>query len=396
MKWRYFILTLFTLTVSFNIAQEDTNSTINNYNTYFVSENTGSLASNHLPLNFFRRIIKGGEILDSDKGSTQNQNSNRRTGIELDLMYGVKWLDPKKNKGYFMNFQQLITGAGQYEQGLFNIIFLGNSVINSPLQLNKTSFHFRKHHILHFGLTRNQFEFGIALGNILNEYQGKFNSDDQLSFISPFLWEISITPDFLFLDNNPNSIRKNGNSIGFDLAYYSKNNDSKNYSYNLSLKNLGVMYLHQNLTALNFDTSFNYTGFKLEEILNSNETITELSEDFGISNYDGTELQITPFTFNANYQYHFTNANIYSNLFYRHKSQFLPRLNLGYEKIINQKISAGTNLTYGGYNKLQWGSNIACKLNNINANLQVYNLLGFAPKIGKSFGIQLKIQWLVF
>ena len=65
-------------------------------------------------------------------------------------------------------------------------------------------------------------------------------------------------------------------------------------------------------------------------------------------------------------------------------------------KIINQKISAGTNLTYGGYNKLQWGGNIAYNLNNINANLQVYNLLGFAPKIGKSFGIQLKIQWLLF
>jgi len=396
MKWRYFILTLFTLTVSYNIAQEDTNSTINNYKTYLVSENTGSLSSNHLPLNFFRRIIKGGEIIDSDKGQTQNQNSIRRTGIELDLMYGVKLLDTEKNKGYFINFQQLITGAGQYEQGLFNLIFLGNSEINSPLYLNKTSFHFRKHHILHLGVQRNQFEFGIALGNILNEYQGKFNSDDQLSFISPFLWEISISPDFLFLENNPSSIRKNGNSIGFDLAYCSKNNNNKNYSYNLSLKNLGVMYLHRNLTGLNIDTSFNYTGFKLEEILNFNETIADVSEDFGISNYNGTELQITPFTFNANYQYHFNNANIYSNLFYRHKSQFLPRLNIGYEKLINQKISAGTNLTFGGYNKLQWGGNIAYMLDNVNANLQVYNLLGFAPKIGKSFGIQLKIQWLLF
>ena len=98
MKWRYFILTLFTLTVSFNIAQEDTNSTINNYKTYLVSENTGSLSSNHLPLNFFRRIIKGGEIIDSDKGQRQNQNSIRRTGLELDLMYGVKLLDTKKTK----------------------------------------------------------------------------------------------------------------------------------------------------------------------------------------------------------------------------------------------------------------------------------------------------------
>ena len=188
------------------------------------------------------------------------------------------------------------------------MIFLGNSRIDSPINLNNTSFHFRKHHILHFGIKRKQFEFGIALGNILNEYQGNFNSNDQISFISPFLWEISMKPEFLFVENNPNSILKNGNSIGLDIIYCSKNNEDKKQSYNVSLKNLGVMYLHRNLTTLNYDTSFNYTGFKLEEILNFNETIADLSEDFTISNYDGAFLQITPFTLNANYQYHLTNA----------------------------------------------------------------------------------------
>ena len=156
------------------------------------------------------------------------------------------------------------------------------------------------------------------------------------------------------------------------------------------------MYLHRNLTTLNYDTSFNYTGFKLEEILNFNETIADLSEDFTISNYDGAELQITPFTLNANYQYHLTNANIYSSLFYRHNSQFQPRINLGFEKIILQKITAGTNVSYGGYNKFQWGSNVSYKFKTLSTSLQVHNLLGFAPKIGKSFGIQLNIQWLIY
>ena len=47
--------------------------------------------------------------------------------------------------------------------------------------------------------------------------------------------------------------------------------------------------------------------------------------------------------------------SIYSSLFYRHNSQFQPRINLGFEKIILQKITAGTNVSYGGYNKVSMG-----------------------------------------
>jgi hypothetical protein len=68
---------------------------------------------------------------------------------------------------------------------------------------------------------------------------------------------------------------------------------------------------------------------------------------------------------------------------------------MGIEKKINNKFNLGTSISYGGYNKFQWGTNMKYYFNNLDFQINMINIFGFIPSIGKSFGINLKIQWRI-
>ena len=394
MKIFTFIIFIFTFKISLAFAKINTDS-LQKKLVRIYSNNYTSINSTHLPLNFFKKILRGGLINEKDLGSTQNLNETNTSGFELDLSLGFKILNSKTNSGWYLKFQNINTGGVKYAQNLFNCVFIGNKNISSPVKLGNTSFHLRNHQLFHVGLIKNNLSVGLSIGNINSEYQGSFSENSFFNLSSPYLWEIAIQPRFLFLEDRQKSLLKNGNSFGIDFEYsnYNKNAISEKLNYSIGINNLGVMLFHDSYNIYEFDTSFTFQGFNIEEILNFDSTILNLYETIEPSASGKNELQISPFHIFSEFSYHFKKIKLITAVEYRHKSQYIPKINLGLEKKINNNFRIGNTISYGGFNKFQWGANINYSVKELKMYLMFNNIIGFVPSLGKSFGINLGFTW---
>ena len=131
---------------------------------------------------FFNKLYFGGHLNNDDKGELNSVNELQRSGFELDFNFGTQFfLNEEK---WYVNFQNIITSAGKYEQGLFDLIFRGNTRLNKEISLSKTAFHYRNHHLFHFGKYFNFGSVGFTLGSINQEYNIKFKEGDNLNLMT--------------------------------------------------------------------------------------------------------------------------------------------------------------------------------------------------------------------
>lgn len=352
-----------------------------------------NIGSTHLPSNFFKKLYYGGQINNNDKGNLEGINNIQRSGMELDINIGTKFKNSKNDYGWYINYQSLITAGGKYNLGLFDLIFRGNTNIDEQLLLNTTAFHFRNHQLLHIGKFFKRFNAGITLGNILNESNGKFGDQDYLNFTNPYKWIVVGNPEIISTGNTSQFFKKNGSSFGLDFQI-SNPIISNKVNFDFQIKNLGIIYLHNNIKSINYDTSFIYSGLSLNQISN-NDSFNSLFNNFSRGNSLENKILITPFEVNTNINFRVNKIDFYSGLYYRFNSQYLPKIYLRINYFLRNKFRLGGVLNYGGYNKMQLGFNSAIEQKKWSANLTIQNLIGFIPSFGKSFGIILNFSWKV-
>ena len=352
-----------------------------------------NIGSTHLPSNFFKKLYYGGQINNNDKGNLEGINNIQRSGVELDINIGAKFKNSKNDYRWYINYQSLITAGGKYNLGLFDLIFRGNTNIDEQLLLNTTAFHFRNHQLLHIGKFFKRFNAGITLGNILNESNGKFGDQDYLNFTNPYKWIVVGNPEIISTSNTSQFFKKNGSSFGLDFQI-SNPIISNKVNFDFQIKNLGIIYLHNNIKSINYDTSFIYSGLSLNQISN-NDSSNSLFNNFSRGNSLENKILITPFEVNTNINFRVNKIDFYSGLYYRFNSQYLPKIYLRINYFLRNKFRLGGVLNYGGYNKMQLGFNSAIEQKKWSANLTIQNLIGFIPSFGKSFGIILNFSWKV-
>ena len=267
-----------------------------------INQTQFSFGSSHLNKKIFNKLYFGGKLNDDDKGKINTINQLQRSGLELDLNFGSQFYINEKI--WYVNFQNIITTAGQYEQGLFDLFFRGNSELNQEISLTRTAFHFRNHHLFHFGKFQKFGRVGITLGSINQEYNIRFGENNYVDLTDPYQWNIISSPDIFFIENTSDFLQKNGNSLGFDLEI-SNSNYEKALQYNLAIFNLGAILLHNNLQTISYDTNFTYSGLSLDQILNTDSS-DNLLNDFKPQIDSLNRLIITPFQISAtvNYQKH--------------------------------------------------------------------------------------------
>lgn len=353
-----------------------------------------SIGSTHLPINFFRKIYYGGFINEKDKGKINPINSLQRSGLEIDINVGLKFFLNKK-EGWYINYQIIITNGLQYNQGIYDAIFRGNIDVNETIFLNKTSFHSRNHQLFQFGKFNENISYGITVGNILQEINGHFGPNDFINFTNPYEWDIITSPNVISIQNTKNIIKKNGNSIGLNLKISKNIAPFENLKYNFEIKNLGWVYLYNNIEKVNFDTALSYSGLSLDQISSLNDSNNIFNNIFSKQPFSKNMSLVTPFEFNSNIILNKNKIEYYSGFYYRHNSQYFPKIYCGLKIKNNNKLNFGSILSYGGYNKFQIGFNSEYQIKNFGANLILQNFLGLIPSFGESFGIFLNLSWKI-
>jgi hypothetical protein len=360
-----------------------------------ISSFYGSVGSTHLPVNFFNKIYFGGFINESEKGNSYSIAKNQRSGFETDMSFGVNiYQENSELNGWCFSLQNKISAAGKYQQGLYDLFFRGNENSNQQISIGNTKFQFRNHQLINFGKFYRNFSFGLAIGNIIQEYNVSFGENDLIDFNNNYNWNVVVNPNISFVRNNNSAIKKNGNSFGLNF----KINDgfkNTNLEYELEIKNLGVMLLHSNIETINYDTSFSYSGLSFDQITNITNLSSEISTPFQPYTSNNKIISSTPFEVKFNIVKSINNLELFTGLFYRNNSQYLPKSYFGFNYRNEKKLNYGSNVSYGGYNKFQWGINTSYHAEKINAQIILQNFLGLIPSLGRSFGIVLNLNWKI-
>ena len=360
-----------------------------------ISSFYGSVGSTHLPVNFFNKIYFGGFIDENEKGNSYSIVKNQRSGFEADMDFGVNiYQENNELKGWYFSIQNKISLAGKYQQGLYDLIFRGNEALNQQISLGNTNFHFRNHQLFNFGKFYENFSFGLVIGNILQEYNGSFGENDFIDFNYNYNWSVVVNPNISFVRNANNSFKKNGNSLGLNFKI---KDDFKttNLHYEIEVKNLGVMLLHSNVETINYDTSFSFSGFSFDQITNITNLASEISTPFQPYNSNMRIISTTPFEVKFNIVKSINNLELFAGAFYRNNSQYLPKSYIGFNFRNEKKLNYGSNLSYGGYNKFQWGINTSYNTDKINTQIFIQNFIGLIPSLGRSLGIVLNLNWKI-
>tara|TARA_B110001450_G_scaffold248147_1_gene263975 strand:- start:266 stop:1450 length:1185 start_codon:yes stop_codon:yes gene_type:complete len=360
-----------------------------------ISSFYGSVGSTHLPVNFFNKIYFGGFIDESEKGNSYSIAKNQRSGFETDMSFGVNIYKEKSElNGWYFSLQNKISAAGKYQQGLYDLFFRGNKNLNQQISLGNTKFHFRNHQLINFGKFYKNFSFGLAIGNILQEYNGIFGEKDLIDINNNYNWNVVVNPNISFVRNNNSAIKKNGNSFGLNFKINDAFN-TNNLEYEIEIKNLGVMLLHSNIETINYDTSFSYSGLSFDQITNITNLSSEISTPFQPYTSNNKIISSTPFEVKCNVVKSINNLELFAGLFYRNNSQYLPKSYFGFNYRNKKKLNYGSNLSYGGYNKFQWGINTSYHTEKINVQIILQNCVGLIPSLGRSLGIVLNLNWKI-
>ena len=148
-----------------------------------------------------------------------------------------------------------------------------------------------------------------------------------------------------------------------------------------------MILLHNNIKKINFDTSLTYSGLSIDQILNLNDSGNVFNNIFNPKPFSDNMFLITPFEFNTNIIFNINKTKCYSGIYYRHNSQYFPKVYFGLNIGNARKFNFGSMLSYGGYNKFQLGLNSEYLINKLKINLILQKLLGLIPSTGKSFGV---------
>ena len=302
--------------------------------------------------------------------------------------------DNKEFSGWYFSIQNKTSIAGKYSQGLYDLIFRGNEELNQQIPLGNTGFHSRNHQLINFGKYYKKFSLGLVIGNILQEYNGSFEENDFINFSDNYKWNLVVNPNISFARNTSNIFKKNGNSLGLNFSYKDKLKN-KNFSYELGIKNLGLLLLHSNIETINYDTSFSYSGLSFDQLTNITNLSSEISNGFEPYFSSNRIISTTPFEIKFNMVHSINNLELYAGGFHRHNSQYLPKSYMGFNYKSQKKLIYGSHLSYGGYNKFQWGLNTTYLTEKVNAQIIVQNWLGLIPPLGRSFGILLNLNWKI-
>ncbi|MDG2343932.1 MAG: hypothetical protein P8L23_05085, partial [Flavobacteriales bacterium] len=161
------------------------------------------------------------------------------------------------------------------------------------------------------------------------------------------------------------------------------------------LNNFGFISFNNTSSIYRVDTSFNFSGFNLQEWRNIDSSIANYTNSIDTS-FSTNQITLSPFTFAANTQLKIKNSLfIYSNVKYIHLSQGNYSFSLGTYKKLNDKLLIGSGLNYHNISTFQLEAFSYYNTGKINLGLKLNNLIGVIPSIGKSFGLQTFISWKI-
>lgn len=347
------------------------------------------------------KFIRGGFIDDKmkDASFSKHKGVNRAGFIgEGELVFRNYKQKIIKNWGW-----QVKAGYGSYSgmiysKDLFGLVFYGNDRYKGQtVDLSGTNFLSTTFQKIGFGLINERSKSNITLNfyNISSRYAADLRD---VSFIQDSQNDqIDLTLEGTF-EARDNAKFSQGIGVGFDLDFKIPFNfNNKVHFIQVDVRNLGFSYMHSSQKKYTVDTSFIFSGFKLDDLIGDNALFSDsisVLDELGVDHENKKSFHLLPGfiqvakivdDMNSGKIQSFFGVRVYPTLI------FAPHVFVGVDYAPISMLRIGLSGAYGGYGGFRAGLYASLKVKKYSIGISSENVVGFFTK--KSFGQSLNLRF---
>jgi hypothetical protein len=244
-----------------------------------------SLESNSLNMDFANRMLFGGYINESQKNSWISKLDDNNT-IFSEVSNTLSFHRNFGDNSFFFSIADRNLAKMSFTKDLMKVTLFGNyNYQGDTLHFDKTNFTLDRFQQIKLGygkifkIQENNLTISTAVSYLNGNHHLSFTAENASFYTAPFGTHNSLDYDmnaFATDTANFNYFENNGNGFAFDFAINFK---SKNKKYTLYLSDLGYINWEESALKYNTDTSFSFSGFEIENLLDFNDSILEAESD---------------------------------------------------------------------------------------------------------------------
>ena len=360
----------------------------------------GDYASNAIGKNIVQSFFYGGFIDQNMKNSSIERLQNiNQFGLDMnaELSFRSKGDLSKKESSPFYNHGYIVqAGYHQFSslvfsRDAFRYAFEGNSLfLGDTADFSGTRFNSMGYSKFGFGIFNRSTNNALTLNVIsLNQFaSGNMETASILQDSQNDTIQMDYTGGFSFAKNGGFS---KGFGISFDVDYRIQTNENDHaMTFQLLAKNIGFM-LPTQMTRYAADSSFQYTGFNLNQLVQQNLLSTmSLADTLGIEK--GTEKRalllrgFIQFSKLVDMQATQRIQSFYGARMFLSQN-YIPYFFAGVHGRVTKHWSTGLSASFGGFSQLKWGMYSSFQLSRWNIGVASENLFS---KTGESIILQVK------
>ena len=360
----------------------------------------GDYASNAIGKNIVQSFFYGGFIDQNMKNSSIERLQNiNQFGLDMnaELSFRSKGDLSKKESSPFYNHGYIVqAGYHQFSslvfsRDAFRYAFEGNSLfLGDTADFSGTRFNSMGYSKIGFGIFNRSNNNALTLNVIsLNQFaSGNMETASIIQDSQNDTIQLDYSGGFSFAKNGGFS---KGFGISFDVDYRIQTNENDHaMTFQLLAKNIGFM-LPTQMTRYAADSSFQYTGFNLNQLVQQNLLSTmSLADTLGIEKGSEKRALLLPgfiqFSKLVDMQATQRIQSFYGARMFLSQN-YIPYFFAGMHARVTKSWSTGLSASFGGFSQLKWGMYSSFQLSRWNIGVASENLFS---KTGESIILQVK------
>lgn len=362
----------------------------------------GYYSSNIFNNEFTNNFINGG-FIDEELKNNALDKTRRLNHIGGELNVTLNYSNTKnhlfKNFGFYTGLSYNYSLGTQFTKDLYQLVFYGNKELEAKEAiLSPSAFYLRDANRFSFGLNKNnQLKVGLTISSFNNNtgaelIKSKFYTDTNGSALT-----IDIEGSYFGVDTSKSikPLSNNAVGIGLDFETTLKLNESETgQKIYVGVKNIGIL-MHQNSYQISAKRTYTYNGIEVDNLKNISTSLLtseSIKDTLGIETKTENTTSLLPFEiYFFQVPSYLKRIELIYGFRYRNESAYKAFMYAGGNVKINNKTSASTYVSHGGYTNFQWGLSTQVHLEKLQLGVNTNNILGFISKkaYGKSLGISL-------
>ena len=366
----------------------------------------GELSATAIPKSVFNPFLVGGRISNESKDQAlANHKKNNRIGIlaQADFQYRNYSVNLFNNPkyGFLIQGGYYVAASGNYSKDLFELGFYGNeSFLGRTADISSTTMRFTAFQKIGFGVIdkKSKSSLSVNLVNVssfanLSIAQGELTQDSEGENI-----DLLLEGDFRQTQGKAFS-QGLGASVDFDYRIPVPWFKEQTAFLQIQVKNFGFAYMHQGVKSYQVDSSYQYAGFNLDQLINNSSTFSDdfsLQDSLNIRTENNKELISLPFFIQIGKiidEHHEGKLQSFFGLRIYPTSSYVPMLYAGANWRPANWVDLGLSVSYGGYTKFRGGFYASFKMKNINLGLGTEDVMGLVSKNALGESLNIRLRW---